>query len=70
MVSEYDDSSLRSFKEKGIDISWKPGTEGVGYGEVMESEAEERGTIFSWGKWELCAEIALTRKSGAKKEKG
>lgn len=47
MVSEYHDSSLRSFKEKGIDSSWKPGAEGVGYGEVMESEAEERDTIFS-----------------------
>lgn len=47
MVSGYDDSSLRSFKEKGISNSWKPGTGGVGYGEVMESEAEERDTIFS-----------------------
>lgn len=47
MVSGYDDSGLRSFKEKGIGNSRKPGAGGVGYGEVMESEAGERDTILS-----------------------
>jgi hypothetical protein len=47
MVSGYDDSSLRSFKEKGIGNSWKSGAGGVGHGEVMELEAEERDTICS-----------------------
>lgn len=40
------DNSLRSFKEKGIG-TWKPKAGGVGYGEVMESEAKERDTIFN-----------------------
>lgn len=47
MVSGYDDSCLAFFKEKRTGNSWKPGAGGMGYGEVMESEAEERDTIFS-----------------------
>lgn len=42
----HDDNGLRS-SEKGIGNSWELGAGGVGDGEVMESEAEERDTIFS-----------------------